>query len=247
MNLYHDIETIPGQDPAILAAIGAEIEQEKALITAPGNYKDPVKIQEYIAAKRAELDTQADEKWRKTALDGTRGEIFCISWAFDDNDIKHVWRELENGVLASEADMLRRFWAELAIGVRGRQAPCWVGHNTLGFDVRFMYQRSVILGVPPTISLPVDARGNGSFLFDTMIGWAGWGNRVSLNKVCMALGIPCKGAELDGEEVDGSKVWDWVRDGRGRDVVTYCDADVDRVRGVHRRMTFADFVQTEAA
>lgn len=247
MFLYHDTETIPGQDPAIKAAILKDIDEEKAAIQAPSNYKDPVKIQEYIANKRAELDANADEAWRKTALDGTRGELFCISWALNDASIRHVYRELVNGALDSEADMLRRFWAELAIDVRGRPAPCWVGHNTFGFDIRFIFQRSVILNVRPSIMLPIDSRGNGPFLYDTMLAWAGWGNRVKMDTVCEALGIACKGAELDGEHIDGSMVWDYVLKGEGRKVVTYCDGDVDRTRQMHRRMTFADFVQTEAA
>ncbi len=234
-NLYLDIETIPGQSPAIKAAIMEDMGAEKAKVLAPGNYKDPAKIAEYISAKHAEIDAQADERWRKTSLDGTRGEIVCISWAFDDEPIQHHWRDYQS---ESEADMLRRFYLDAGVGSGGRP-PCFIGHNVLGFDLRFIFQRSVILNVRPTIALPHEARGNSAYLFDTMLAWAGWGNRVSLDKVCQALGVARKGTEL-GEPMDGSMVWDRVQAGRIQDVVTYCDADVERVRQIYKRLMFVE-------
>lgn len=33
-------------------------------------------------------------------------------------------------------------------------------------------------------------------------------------------------------------VWDFVRAGRIADVATYCAGDVERVRAIHKRMTF---------
>lgn len=234
-NLFIDIESIPGQHPAIKAQIMEDLEAEKAEVKAPANYKDPAKIAEYVSAKHAEIETQLDERWRKTALDGTRGEIVCISWAFDDSPIKHHWRDYQS---ESEAVMLKRFYNDVGLETNGRP-PCFIGHNVLGFDLRFIFQRSVILNVRPTIVLPHDARGNGPYLFDTMLAWAGWGNRVSLDKVCKALGVACKGTEL-GEPMDGSMVWDKVQAGRIQDVVTYCDADVDRVRQIYNRMNFIE-------
>ena len=45
-------------------------------------------------------------------------------------------------------------------------------------------------------------------------------------------------AKLDGEEIDGAKVWDFVRDGHADKVAIYCQADVERVRSVYRRINF---------
>ena len=58
------------------------------------------------------------------------------------------------------------------------------------------------------------------------------GNRISLDKLCKALGLPGKG------EIDGSKVWDYVRDGRIAEVADYCADDVRKVWAVYQRMTF---------
>lgn len=74
MNIYLDIETIPGQSPTVRDALSASAALEKADVRAPSNYKDETKIAEYIAAKHAEIDSAADEKWRKTALDGAYGQ-----------------------------------------------------------------------------------------------------------------------------------------------------------------------------
>jgi predicted PolB exonuclease-like 3'-5' exonuclease len=76
-----------------------------------------------------------------------------------------------------------------------------------------------------------------------MTAWAGWGGRISLDALCKALDIPTKGTELDGEDIDGSKVWDFVQAGRVSDVATYCMADVERVRTVYKRMNFVGMTE----
>jgi predicted PolB exonuclease-like 3'-5' exonuclease len=74
-------------------------------------------------------------------------------------------------------------------------------------------------------------------VFDTMLAWAGGRGRVGQDKLCRVLGIDAKGSEL-GDEIDGSKVWDYIKDGRIADVAKYCGGDVNRARDLHRRLTF---------
>lgn len=233
MNVFTDIETIPGQHPSIRAAIAADIEALKADVSAPGNYKDTAKIAEYIATRRAELDAQAEEMWCKTSFDGTRGEIICISWAVDEAPVQNVFRQPGD----SEADMLRQFFDKVhgAIADSHGRRPCFVGHNVKDFDLRFIYQRSVILKVRPPFPLPHDARGNNEMMFDTMLAWAGWGNRISLDSLCTALSV---GGKTDG--VTGKDVWPMVQAGRIREVADYCNQDVECVRNVYRRLTFSE-------
>ena len=38
--------------------------------------------------------------------------------------------------------------------------------------------------------------------------------------------------------MDGSKVWDAVREGRYADVCDYCQDDIELVRSLHLRQTF---------
>ncbi len=112
-----------------------------------------------------------------------------------------------------------------------------VGHNVASFDLRFLVQRYIINGIRPH---PVIARAaqakpwESDKVFDTMVQWAGAGNRISLDKLCLGLGIPSPKGDLDG-----SKVWEWVQAGRIAEVADYCGRDVEAVQAVYQRMTFA--------
>jgi len=236
MHVYLDIETIPGQQPGLKEKIAESI-------TPPGNYKKPETLAKWEEEQKPDL---IEEAWRKTAFHGDRGEVVCIAWAIED-DITHcVYRtppHIEgNQNDVTEAELLGAFFMAIAGEVRTKHGrlPVFIGHNVRDFDLRFLFQRAVILGVRPPFHLPHDVRPNSEHIFDTMTAWAGWGGRISLVRLCTALDIPNKGSELDGEDIDGSKVWGLVRDGRADAVAVYCKADVERVRRVHRRMTFQE-------
>ena len=64
--------------------------------------------------------------------------------------------------------------------------------------------------------------------------WCGYNreSKPSLNKLCQVLNIEQKG------DIDGSKVWQAVRDGRIDEVAEYCAKDVERVRAIYKRMNF---------
>lgn len=258
MHVYIDIETIPGQHPGLRQEIAAQLPavapyQEP---TCPRNIKRPEtqrdwqentlpglreaaiqKYQDDLAKHEAAIETA----WRKTALQGEHGEIICIAWAIKDNPITVVSRSLQE----SEADLLRRFFQTLHPQLEKR-SPTWIGHHVT-FDLRFLFQRAVIHGVYPIINLPIDAGHWDDRLRDTMTMWAGSRERISLNRLCRALGIPTKGQELADEDIDGSKVWDFVLRGEIDKVATYCKADVARCREVYRRLTFADVLNNSVA
>ena len=108
--------------------------------------------------------------------------------------------------------------------------PIVVAHHAQ-FDVRYIWQRCVILGVPVPAWWPHDAKPwDTDRVDDTMLLWAGQGGRIGLDRLCRALGIPGKG------DLDGSKVWDALQQGRINDVAEYCDDDVRRLRAVHQRI-----------
>ena len=236
--IYIDIETIPGQYPSVRAALQLEADDEKAAIKAPTNYKDADKIADYILAKQQEIDAGVDARWRKTSFDGALGQIVAVSIAVGDdapvNIYRDEWATAEPYILGE----MNRVIADAYHPSRDMR-PVFVGHNVVAFDLRFIFQRSVLLGIQPHPIIPFNARPWDSHVFDTMVAWAGVGNRVSLDKLCRVFGIPTKGSELGGDEIDGSKVWDYVQAGRVADVAIYCGGDVDRVREIHRRMTFA--------
>ena len=238
-----DIETIPGQAAAVLEALRADAEAEKAECRAPANYKDDAKIAEHIAAQHAVIDAAVMDKWRKTSFDGAYGQIAVVSFAIDGGEPVKVYRDdwqapgAETGLLQELRDTMHE-----RLNPKTELAAQIIGHNVSAFDLRFLVQRSIILGVKPH---PVLARAAAckpwetDRVFDTMVQWAGVGNRISLDKLCKALGLPGKG------EIDGSKVWDYVRDGRIAEVAEYCADDVRKVWAVYQRMTFAKVTQPE--
>lgn len=208
-----DIETIPDQRP------GAE-DAARDRISAPSNYKDPVKIEAYIAEKAAEA-------WRMTSLNGAYGEIICIGFAIGDDEPTAYWRE----VGGDEAELLESFWQH--IDETTTAGPTWIGHRVVGFDLRFLWQRSVLNGVPPSRPLPLDAGPWSREVFDTGYAWTGDRSRgIRLAELARIFGMEAK------SDMDGSEVWDAVQAGRIKDVVSYCMEDVRITRELYRRMRF---------
>jgi 3'-5' exonuclease len=227
MNTYFDIETIPGQRPGLREEIAETIRP-------PGNYSKPDTIARWELETKPEL---VEEAYRKTALTGDRGEIICIGWAIDAEPVCSLIRTLDD----PEADLLNDFFNAIRVASEAQhgRVPFWIGHNLRNFDLPVLYQRAVILNIRPPFWLPFSVGPGSDKLYDTMTAWAGWGNRISLDRLMKALGRPGK-PTIMGEKMDGSRVWDLVQAGRYQDVATYCQSDVDDVRYAYRRMTFTD-------
>lgn len=236
--IFLDIETIPGQDEFVKEELLAEAEAAKAAVKAPSNYKDPDAIEKYLTTKYKEIDDEVEDKWRKTSFDGGLGQIACISVAFGDEPPLNLYHE---DWRTQEASVLKGFY-ELVIAKVSEQhgrRPLFVGHNVAEFDLRFMYQRSIMLGIKPPTVMPYNVKPWDDAIFDTMTAWSGFKKTVKLDKLCRIFGIAQKGAEI-GEEIDGSQVWDYVQRGEIAKVALYCGGDVERCRGVYKRLTFTE-------
>jgi predicted PolB exonuclease-like 3'-5' exonuclease len=242
MNIYFDIETIPSQDPVLVAEIQQRCrdmaEAEAALVTPPASYKQPEAIAKWWGESGnqrkesilAGAELKAQEEWRATALDGATGQIVVIGVAINDESPVPLylpdWKR-------SEAHVLKEFFSIVTDACsHTRTRPCFIGHNVTGFDLRFIYQRAVVLGIRPPAHIPFKAKPWDDVVFDTMQQWD-QAKRASMNKLCRAFGLADKG------DLDGSMVWDYVRDGRIAEVAQYCVDDVNRARIFHKRMTFA--------
>jgi len=226
MNIYLDIETIPTDRQDVRDYIAATV-------THPATMSKP----ETIAKWEQEAKPAAiEEAVSKTALDGTFGRVCVIGWRIEGRSAMVSLSEND------EAGVLRDFSEAMSAIPTNEQFNCAiVGHN-VSWDVRFLHQRYVLHGIKPPLVLSRAAQAKpweSDKLYDTMIQWAGVGNRISLDKLCKALGLPGKG------EIDGSRVWDYVRDGRIAEVADYCADDVRKVWAVYQRMTFAKVTQPE--
>jgi hypothetical protein len=225
-----DIETCPSQSPELRAEFLANVK-------APAQYKKPESIADWIAEN---AETEADAAIRKTSFDGAYGHVCVIGLSFDDGDPIAVY---ETDWLAKEADVLRTAFAMIDVhcGKHPNVRPVFVGHNLVEFDLRFLFQRAVVLGVKPSRHIPFTAKPWDDSVFDTMTRWAGIKDRVKLDKLAKVCGLGGKG------DIDGSMVWDYVRDGRIAEIAEYCRHDVALARAIYKRMTFADCEMKRAA
>ena len=221
--IYLDIETIPTQREDVRKYIAATV-------THPGNIK---KAETIAAWMENEKPAAVEEAVSKTGLDGAFGQVVCVSVdTLDDGD---PW--VISGL--HEADVLRELHEALTGEFEASQqfSTTVVGHNVSAFDLRFLMQRYMVNGIRPH---PIIARAaqakpwESEKVYDTMIQFAGVGNRISLDKLCMALGLPGKG------DITGADVWPMVQAGRLEEVAEYCRQDVIKTRAVFKRMTFAN-------
>ena len=107
-----------------------------------------------------------------------------------------------------------------------------VGHNIIGFDLPFIFQRCLVHGISvrPFVNLgEFNVRG----VFDTMHHWwLGAKRHVSLDDIAWALGIESSKTA----EVEGSKVFDLYQAGKLELIREYNLNDVRVTRKVYERM-----------
>jgi predicted PolB exonuclease-like 3'-5' exonuclease len=159
---------------------------------------------------------------KKLSLSAATAKIVCICYALEppaDSEVQVLEGE--------ETEIIKSFWQLAA------DCDLFVGHNILDFDLRFIYQRSVIHQIKPSRDLPF-ARFRNEPIFDTMQEWSKWGReRASLDLLSKTFGLPSP-----KENLDGSKVYPYYRAGKLAEIVNYCKCDVDSVRQVYRWLTF---------
>jgi 3'-5' exonuclease len=177
---------------------------------------------EILQKKYGNDEKSEEEIVGSMSFDGTFGRIFCIGYIKDDG-VKQ-----EKGMLrGDEKEILRSFWKLV------EDVNLYVGHNVLGFDFPFIYKRSVIIGVKPSINLSL-AKFRSFPIFDTQKEWSKWAdNGASLDTVAKILGLP-----TSKDKMDGSMVWPYFQQGRLDEICEYCMKDVEVNRKVYYKMIF---------
>lgn len=177
-----------------------------------------------------------DQYFRNLALEAATGRVLTIGIIFEkDGEIVHrgnLGRERETGKFhLDEARTLKSFWNLL----RGfnTKTDLIIGHNVIEFDLLFLYRRSAIKGVLPSVDLPLK-RFYAAPVYDTMWEWTRWQRKISLSILADAMNI----SNPKNGDIDGSRVYDAFLAGRDPEIAEYCLNDVDCTREVFNRMTF---------
>ena len=225
-----DIETIPGQ--------GAQAKElAKAGIKPPATLKKAESIAAWWAE---ESDQAAHDAWLKQSLDGgNHGEIISIAMATDG--MGNWVRCRQQG--QSEAELLEDFGlavsnlldTQAVTGGDGRiwpvGEPFFVAHNA-SFDLGFLWRRAIINGVRLPFKLPSPSARSGKDFGDTMLAWAGYGQRISLDALCKALSIESpKDSGFDGSQVFGA----WM-DGLYSEIAAYNLSDAKATLQIWNRI-----------
>jgi DNA polymerase elongation subunit (family B) len=201
--LIFDIET--QANPENLALM------PEPIVTAPANYKDPVKIEEYI---KIETEKKKAELIEKAALDPDYGRVLSIGYAtscegpitvhavgevyFAEQTIDaETCEPVIVEYVYTEKDLIRGFWDVFA-----RCCGACIGFNILGFDLPYLMARSMYLGVRVPYQ-PALAKFRCEPVTDLYAIRYNWGPGKGLKVVCKLLGI-----ENDCPDIDGSKVKD---------------------------------------
>ena len=170
----------------------------------------------------AQIKLDEAEIIKKLSLSAVTAKIICLCYTIEPSVSGTI--EVLQG---EETDIIKGFWKIVP------DCNLFVGHNILDFDMRFIYQRSVIHQIKPSRDIPF-TRFRNAPIYDTMQEWSKWGREhASLDSLSKALGIPSP-----KENLDGSKVYPYYRAGKLPEIVEYCKRDVESVRAVYKRLTF---------
>jgi hypothetical protein len=220
-----DLDHAPGWDPPMPVV---EARQP------PGNYKDPEKIQAWlakeqlrqIAAAHKELDAQRAKDlkhWRDGALRPADARIACIGYAFGEEEPATI-----DCAEDEEAGL-----KELSSLVADRSPSRIVAHNGAGYDfpmvqIRAMRWRGFWLAGRFHQDKPWDKR-----MVDTFLWWPGgrWDKGRNLTACADLLGI-----SREGNPIDGAQVLDSYVAGRWHEVVDHCLDDIAVLREVYRAL-----------
>lgn len=218
LNIFLDIETAATTREDIIARVTADVRP-------PANYKNAEAINKWWAENG---EAQRVEAVSKTALSGLWGSVIAIGYAVNDGEPHVITADTEAGVLTGFEMMLS---SEMHSIVSWEQRALWIGHNIEAFDLRYLWQRARITGADFTLRLPYQ-RYSSSQRYDTMLEWAGWGNRVKQTDLELAFGLE----RSDPLQHGGADVHQALQEGRLEDVVAHCKEDIRLVREIYKRM-----------
>lgn len=189
---------------------------------APANYKDPIKIAQYIAEKQ-------NEEAERAGLDLDLGRIVAVGIQFEGEEPEVLTAETSDEVL-----MLAWLWK--CIDQRAT-----IGYGTIDFDLPMALRRSLYLGLQtpdinldryrtPHIDLMLKLSFNGKFK------WR------SLDFYSKRFQLP-----VPDDSVTGADVARLVAEGNWAAVADHCESDLRKVTALAQRMGYLHTIRVPEA
>jgi len=203
-----DIETIAAGEPI-----------DPATMPHPAKMSLEKTIAEW---RRDKAPQEAEEQYRKRALDSMQGEIICICWAIDDGEVN-----FHKGL--NEKTLLIEFIQMVSVDIPQHELITWVGHFGLTFDLLWLWRKAVKYNLGWLIRNIRLSRYSGN-VEDTNIMWNGIDRGyTSLDSIAKFLDV--------GEPIgSGAQVYDWYLEGEYDKIIEHCKQDVNLCRAIYKRM-----------
>jgi hypothetical protein len=225
-----DIETLAL--PGFRERVGPKLEKDLKL--GYMRWEQQQRYQEDIAAEEERV-------YQLGSLNATSGRILSIAvhvgpvpgFAIEGVNAaqsEHAFGIDEEGKEQEEAQALRDFLKLMSDF--DPECDLIVGHNIIGFDLPFIFQRCLANNIPvkPFVDL---SEFHVQAVYDTMRGWwLGGRNRVGLDDIAWALGIESSKTA----DVEGSRVFELYQAGKLAEIREYNLNDVRVTRKVYERM-----------
>jgi len=173
-----------------------------------------------------DIETVAlDPNNEKGALDAMSGRVVCIGMLIDD------LQTVTEITLADDDErwLVTEFWRTVA------PTDVIVGHNIQEFDLRFLRQRSWILGIEPSRKFDL-RRYYTTEVIDTLQLWTNWtSNRKGVTLQALAAVLGC-GAKTGA----GTNVAEWWAERDLERIKSYCQQDVRLTYRVFCRLAYRE-------
>lgn len=183
----------------------------------------------------------------QTALRGTLGRLLCIGFLYEEDGLKKCcgafgWDKQAQRFHLNEAQTLQSFWHYLADKGFDLRHDLLIGHNVLAFDLPFLYQRSIVHGVRPSVKFDLYPFREQP-IYDTMRQWGCNNPReyFSLAELAHACGLNCpKSSGVSGENVAA-----FFAAHQHTEILKYCLNDVRCTRRLYYHMTYQEMMSDE--
>ena len=186
-------------------------DQLDELLQLENTSKKPrVTVAKEIMKALSELGSDYTEWQKKGSTDPWLGRIVAFSWSFLGEEKVHTMLAMDT---QRERELLAMFWALQSVGIR-------VGYNTKSFDDKFIFARSLILDVQPSVELEMGRYSKQSkdimwMMFDSLA------DAKSCKEMARLMGI-----EVPAGDVEGKHVFDMVECGDWDGLAKYSNSDV---------------------